>query len=215
MAIIGRVYPADIVIPAQEVSARHAEIRRLEGEYYVLTDLGSTNGTTVNGQSVSSATIRLTDQVRFGNVMVDLAAYRPIIDTPQSPPPPQPSPAPVVPQPPPPPPPSPAPVAPQPPPHAGVSQPGMGTELAVALAAQKSFGSKAFLCWVMYWFFWLPGFIMNIVYLNEAKQVEQLTGSKPPGKGCLSLLLFVYVTVPLILLVLILATGGAVLQSIL
>lgn len=72
MAIIGRELPADIVVPAPQVSARHAEITHLGGDQFRLTDLGSLNGTYVKGQRIQSATIRLTDHVSLGSFVVDL-----------------------------------------------------------------------------------------------------------------------------------------------
>jgi hypothetical protein len=50
--VIGRADDCDLVIPERQVSRRHARIR-LEGERYVLEDLGSKNGTFVNGQELT------------------------------------------------------------------------------------------------------------------------------------------------------------------
>ncbi len=50
---IGRDFNADIVINIPEVSRRHAQFR-MEGGVYFLEDLGSTNGTFVNGQRLST-----------------------------------------------------------------------------------------------------------------------------------------------------------------
>jgi hypothetical protein len=50
--ILGRGEECDVVIPDRQVSREHARIR-LEGEGYVLEDLGSKNGTFVNGQRLS------------------------------------------------------------------------------------------------------------------------------------------------------------------
>lgn len=49
--IMGRDEGCDLVIPDRQVSRRHARIR-LEGERYLVEDLGSKNGTFVNGQEV-------------------------------------------------------------------------------------------------------------------------------------------------------------------
>jgi len=50
--IIGREETCDLVIPDRQVSRQHARIR-LEADRYVLEDLGSKNGTFVNGQELS------------------------------------------------------------------------------------------------------------------------------------------------------------------
>ena len=50
---IGRHPDCDVVLNDQEVSRQHAEVRRDEGEF-VLVDLGSLNGTKVNGAGVKS-----------------------------------------------------------------------------------------------------------------------------------------------------------------
>jgi hypothetical protein len=48
---IGRHPDCDIVLPNEEVSRQHAEVRR-EEDGFVLVDLGSLNGTKVNGSGV-------------------------------------------------------------------------------------------------------------------------------------------------------------------
>lgn len=49
--LIGRDESCDLTIPAGDVSSRHCELRR-EGQWWTITDLGSTNGVKVNGQKV-------------------------------------------------------------------------------------------------------------------------------------------------------------------
>jgi ABC-type multidrug transport system ATPase subunit/pSer/pThr/pTyr-binding forkhead associated (FHA) protein len=51
--VIGRSAPAGLIISHPEVSRRHARLVYQQGNY-ILEDLGSSNGTFVNGQSVSS-----------------------------------------------------------------------------------------------------------------------------------------------------------------
>ena len=48
---IGRLPSCDIPVPDPNVSRKHAEIRP-SGDGYVVIDLGSTNGTRVNGATV-------------------------------------------------------------------------------------------------------------------------------------------------------------------
>ncbi len=63
---IGRLPECDIVIPDSNVSRRHAEIRpTVEG--FSLVDLGSTNGSKVNGERTVQRELRDGDELVFGN----------------------------------------------------------------------------------------------------------------------------------------------------
>jgi pSer/pThr/pTyr-binding forkhead associated (FHA) protein len=64
---IGRNAENDIVISDDSVSTFHAEIRRLN-EAFVLNDLGSSNGTWVNGQQINEASLNNEDEIFFGAV---------------------------------------------------------------------------------------------------------------------------------------------------
>jgi pSer/pThr/pTyr-binding forkhead associated (FHA) protein len=64
---IGRAPENVIVIDDFSVSGRHAQLQ-LVGETYHLKDLGSTNGTRVNGQTIDEAQVRVGDRLRFGKV---------------------------------------------------------------------------------------------------------------------------------------------------
>jgi hypothetical protein len=225
VTVIGREPPADIVIAQPQVSARHASIEHVRDDQYLITDLGSTNGVHVNGRRVQSAFVRPSDRITFGSCVFDLTAWAsriPYAAAQPSAPMYEPAPAVAAPRPAMPAPPGPAAPLPQPAvpapafaaPARPSGQPGLGTDLAVALAAQKSFTGKAFLVWFLYWLLWLPGFVMNLVFLSEARGVERLTGQPPPGKGCLVTLLVVHVLLPLFLIILLFVTGGALLNSI-
>lgn len=48
-----------------DVSSRHASVT-LVGEFYVLRDLGSTNGTFVNEKQVTEAQLKLDSRLRIG-----------------------------------------------------------------------------------------------------------------------------------------------------
>ena len=63
--VLGRSRQCDVVINDPNVSRRHAEVRR-EGDEYVLVDLDSTNGLTVNGREVKRAALADGDQVQLG-----------------------------------------------------------------------------------------------------------------------------------------------------
>ena len=67
--IVGRVPTCDVVLPDHLVSRQHAEIRR-ESFGYIVRDLGSSNGTFVNGQRLSadeSRPLRDGDTLRLGS----------------------------------------------------------------------------------------------------------------------------------------------------
>jgi pSer/pThr/pTyr-binding forkhead associated (FHA) protein len=64
---IGRASENAIVIEDFSVSGHHALLQLTGGTYY-LKDLGSTNGTRVNGERISETQLRLGDRLRFGEV---------------------------------------------------------------------------------------------------------------------------------------------------
>ena len=64
---IGRVADNALQIDDGSVSSQHAEIEMDAGAFH-LHDLGSTNGTFVNGEQVTDAVLRHGDEVRFGVV---------------------------------------------------------------------------------------------------------------------------------------------------
>ena len=63
--VVGRLSTNDVVLSDPNVSRRHAEIDRNRGRWTV-TDLGSTNGTTVNGRAVKEHNLRDGDRLGFG-----------------------------------------------------------------------------------------------------------------------------------------------------
>lgn len=62
---IGRLSNNDVVLSDSNVSRRHAELRR-EGATWFIKDLGSTNGTVVNGKPVSEHRLAEGDRIAFG-----------------------------------------------------------------------------------------------------------------------------------------------------
>jgi hypothetical protein len=76
--VIGRGSDCDIVLPERQVSRQHVRIER-DSKGYLLHDLGSKNGTSVNGEEVGSEPVRLKDGdeiqvalcVKFGFVGAD------------------------------------------------------------------------------------------------------------------------------------------------
>ena len=63
---IGRADDNDVVVPDLRASRRHAELRRSPGGGYEITDLGSHNGTFVNGQRITSAVVTEADVIGVG-----------------------------------------------------------------------------------------------------------------------------------------------------
>jgi hypothetical protein len=62
---VGRSKECDIVIEDPSASRQHAELRRENGAYWIV-DLGSTNGTEVNGKRVERAQLETGDRITVG-----------------------------------------------------------------------------------------------------------------------------------------------------
>jgi len=63
--VVGRGSDADVRLTDSGVSRRHAEVRR-EGDEVFLVDLGSTNGTQVNGRGVERVRLKSGDRIALG-----------------------------------------------------------------------------------------------------------------------------------------------------
>jgi hypothetical protein len=63
---IGRLSANDVVLSDPNVSRRHAELRR-NGDRWVIADLGSTNGTLVNGKLAREQELNNGDLIAFGS----------------------------------------------------------------------------------------------------------------------------------------------------
>ncbi|MFH1262141.1 MAG: GGDEF domain-containing protein [Pseudomonadota bacterium] len=75
---IGRADDADIVISDEGISRKHFRIDRHENSFTV-TDLGSTNGTYVNGAPIKQSTLRDGDKITAGDVILSFS-YQDSID---------------------------------------------------------------------------------------------------------------------------------------
>ncbi|MGQ0671036.1 MAG: FhaA domain-containing protein [Actinomycetota bacterium] len=67
---LGRLAECDVVIPDPGASRRHARIRHEDGTY-VLTDLGSTNGTLVNDEAVRERRLEDGDRITIGATVLE------------------------------------------------------------------------------------------------------------------------------------------------
>ncbi len=67
--VVGRGQNADLKLPDTGVSRRHVDVR-FDGAIAVLHDLGSTNGTTVNGHRVESWQLQHGDVIRLGHTVL-------------------------------------------------------------------------------------------------------------------------------------------------
>src|SRR5919199_419982 len=62
---IGRLPGGDVALPRPHLSRRHAEVRR-QGTGFVVVDLGSTNGTRVNGAGIKERLLNNGDEITVG-----------------------------------------------------------------------------------------------------------------------------------------------------
>ncbi|MEO8562046.1 MAG: adenylate/guanylate cyclase domain-containing protein [bacterium] len=74
--IVGRAPTCDLPVVDPTISRRHAELVCEEGGV-LLRDLGSSNGTFVNGTKVQTATLEVDDLVAFGKVAFRLESFVP------------------------------------------------------------------------------------------------------------------------------------------
>ena len=74
VSTLGRSRDCDVVVPDPNASRVHAEIRHIGLDYY-LVDMGSTNGTEVNGQVVKRHALAGGDTIVMGTteIHVELA----------------------------------------------------------------------------------------------------------------------------------------------
>jgi hypothetical protein len=67
--IIGRGTDSDLQLLDQGISRRHLDVQ-FDGHYATAYDLGSTNGSTVNGHEISSQVLRHGDVIRVGHTRI-------------------------------------------------------------------------------------------------------------------------------------------------
>jgi len=75
-AVIGRSRECDVRLADSNVSRRHAEVRHEDGAYWIV-DLGSTNGTELNGKRIERAKLTDGDRITLGSTDVVFGHERP------------------------------------------------------------------------------------------------------------------------------------------
>ncbi len=76
---LGRSSSSDLHIDDEQASRRHARIARSSGGYFLLEDLGSRNGTRVNGERVTgSVALTFGDRIEVGETVVLFAHHDPL-----------------------------------------------------------------------------------------------------------------------------------------
>lgn len=72
-SLVGRA-AGDVLLADNRVSGKHAQLDVLDVDQYMIKDLASTNGTTVNGRPVSTSRVKDGDEVAFGGVRMRFVA---------------------------------------------------------------------------------------------------------------------------------------------
>ena len=67
---IGRLADCDVVLKDKGASRKHAQLKRRDGAW-TLTDLGSTNGTRLNGQTVQTRELSDGDTITIGTTVIE------------------------------------------------------------------------------------------------------------------------------------------------
>jgi len=72
---IGRAEDCSVILPAESVSERHASIRSFGDTHFFIRDLGSTNGTFVNGVRIAKAHLAEGNSIRIGETNFTFGLY--------------------------------------------------------------------------------------------------------------------------------------------
>jgi pSer/pThr/pTyr-binding forkhead associated (FHA) protein len=74
--VLGRGPAVDVELVDDEISQQHAAVEFVAGEGFRVVDLGSTNGTSVNGEPVQSHRLEHGDRVGLGRHVVQLVVEK-------------------------------------------------------------------------------------------------------------------------------------------
>ena len=74
MKTIGRTARADFIVDAALISRLHCRLTADKSDQLVVEDLGSTNGTMVNGTKVDRVVLRAGDRLTVGRVEFEIRA---------------------------------------------------------------------------------------------------------------------------------------------
>ena len=77
-AVLGRASSCDLQVPDERASRRHARVYRQRSDYFV-KDLGSKNGTRLNGRHVTFARLLFGDEIGIGHVRILFAEHSPSV----------------------------------------------------------------------------------------------------------------------------------------
>jgi hypothetical protein len=92
---------------------------------------------------------------------------------------------------------------------------GLGDHAMKEFVLSKSYVGESILTLVMYFLLYLPGLIINLVYLNEVDRVRKATGETPSGYGCLLFLRIFLGLIPAVIFIIGLIQGFDFLSEVL
>lgn len=100
--------------------------------------------------------------------------------------------------------------------QADAERPATGWEFAtdvVKAVVGKNYTVHAVVALVLYFFMWVPGLVLNVIYLKQANRDQRETGKAPEGKGCLLWLLWVFGIIPFVTIAMLLVIGLTVAEE--
>ena len=88
-------------------------------------------------------------------------------------------------------------------PYPPYQQPPYQDQARTWAAAQKNYTTNAVWGLLLYFFFWVPGLLVNCYYLYDAYQTKQVIGRNPQGIGCLWTTLILFNGIPLLIVLIV------------